>query len=304
VIERPILNVRAFTVRLLLPASLIRKTSPLPNAIKIINMIEMMTNLVNIWYTLDSFKDGIDFNMLMRRFGQYYFKLSWTSMSLMVLGVSVFLGLGCWQCHRADEKRMMLAQYENERHQPPRVWQVGAVNPTQYQHLKVAGRYEQRFFLLDNQYHQHEWGYHVLSPFQVNEHTVLLVDRGWVKGEPLREHFPKVISPKDNQMISGEVYYARNNRWVNEVEPQKIDSGGWVIAQFEPQKIEKILHQHVEPFMIRLSNKEPHGWARNWQIVAMPPERHHAYAFQWFSLAAMVVVVFLVTSLKRDNEHI
>ncbi len=240
--------------------------------------------------------------MLMRRFGQYYFKLSFTAMSLMALGVFMFVGLGCWQCHRAEEKRMMLAQYENERHKPPRVWKIGSKNPGQYQQFKVSGHYAQRFFLLDNQYHQHEWGYHVLSPFKLDAHTVVMVDRGWVKGEPLRAHFPEVISPKDGQMISGEAYYAHKNHWINQVDPQKITQHAWIIAQFEPQKIEKILHQHVLPFMIRLSNTEPHGWIRDWQIVAMPPERHQAYAFQWFSLAAMVVVVFMVTSFKRNDE--
>jgi surfeit locus 1 family protein len=236
--------------------------------------------------------------MLKIRFDQYYFQLSWLLGLTVVAGI-LFLKLGFWQLHRAEEKASLLQSYQTQQTQLPQLWKAGLSYPKQYERLKVSGVYEQRFFLLDNQYHHHEWGYHVLSPLQVDSKTVVLVDRGWVKGEPLREHFPEVVTPTGQQHLEGSVYYSNKNRWVPQGGTQKIADQAWILTQFDTAMLEKILHRRVAPFMIRLAQYEPNGWIRNWQVVAMPPERHRAYAFQWFSLAGLVFIVFVVTSLKK-----
>lgn len=249
---------------------------------------------------LHQFKNG-DSNMLKTRFGQYYFKLTWWLAPLVIAGM-LFIKLGLWQLDRAEEKTALLHANYTQQSQLPHAWKVGFRPPQQYERLKVSGVYEQRFFLLDNQYHHHEWGYHVLTPLVLDATTVVLVDRGWVRGEPLREHFPQIGTPTAAQHLEGSVYYPKRNRWVPQSGVQKIAGQGWILAQFDTVTLEKILHRRVAPFMIRLAQQEANGWSREWQVVSMPPKRHRAYAFQWFSLAGLALVMVVITALKRCDS--
>ena len=44
------------------------------------------------------------------------------------------------------------------------------------------------------------------------------------------------------------------------------------------------------------------GFVREWTPNVMPPERHAAYAFQWFALAVAVLAVFIVVHWRKvDN---
>jgi surfeit locus 1 family protein len=42
---------------------------------------------------------------------------------------------------------------------------------------------------------------------------------------------------------------------------------------------------------------------REWKTVAMPPQRHLAYALQWFVMALVVLIIFVALNLKKKNEE-
>ncbi|MCD6062003.1 MAG: hypothetical protein K0S16_2314, partial [Moraxellaceae bacterium] len=47
------------------------------------------------------------------------------------------------------------------------------------------------------------------------------------------------------------------------------------------------------------------GFVRDWSPSArlgIPPEKHYAYAFQWFSLAAAVLVVLIAVNLRKERS--
>jgi len=48
---------------------------------------------------------------------------------LACVAITLFIALGLWQLHRADEKRVILAREAAFLHQLPRVWQGEAVLP-------------------------------------------------------------------------------------------------------------------------------------------------------------------------------
>ncbi len=54
---------------------------------------------------------------------------------------------------------------------------------------------------------------------------------------------------------------------------------------------------------ILLSDPDPaSGFVREWTPNVMPPERHAAYAFQWFALAIAVAAAFVVVHWRKvDN---
>jgi cytochrome oxidase assembly protein ShyY1 len=59
------------------------------------------------------------------------------------------------------------------------------------------------------------------------------------------------------------------------------------------------------PFVVYLDKTESVGYEKNWQPIVMPPEKHRAYAFQWFSLALAWILLMIWASIKfsRNSEE-
>ncbi len=226
------------------------------------------------------------------------FTFSWRMFLCALIAILVLMGLGHWQVMRAQEKKALLLQAQRASDYPPVSWQ-GAKLPARYQSLTVQGTYLPQIFLLDNQHHAHQFGYDVLSALVLSNGSVVLVDRGWLKADVIRQTLPSVFIPKGRQKITGYAYYPSHKQWVLgpvvEVKTQQIS----VIEMISPHLIGKILHKSVYPFIIRLHATEPHGYLRQWSLVSMPPSRHIAYAIQWYAMAAIVLGLFIGLNVKK-----
>jgi surfeit locus 1 family protein len=55
--------------------------------------------------------------------------------------------------------------------------------------------------------------------------------------------------------------------------------------------------------LVLLDPNQADGYLRQWQPPGFPPIRHIAYAVQWFSLAAALVVIYFVTNLRRATKE-
>ena len=58
------------------------------------------------------------------------------------------------------------------------------------------------------------------------------------------------------------------------------------------------------PFVVYLDENEALGFVKNWTPIVMPPEKHRAYAFQWFSLAVAWLSLMIWASYRsgRDSD--
>ena len=60
---------------------------------------------------------------------------------------------------------------------------------------------------------------------------------------------------------------------------------------------------------LRLAAQEAHGFRRDWPLANSSPERHRGYALQWFTMAAVLLLLFLMRSsnivarLSRGSEE-
>src|SRR5689334_11551317 len=95
---------------------------------------------------------------------RFSFTPKWIMVFSTLLCFVLFMRLGFWQIQRADEKSKMLAMEENLAKQKPIHWQSGEDVPMQYQPIQVNGHFLQKIFFLDNQHHNHQYGYDVLTP--------------------------------------------------------------------------------------------------------------------------------------------
>lgn len=219
---------------------------------------------------------------------------------LTTLFILLFLRLGFWQCSRAHEKEQMLKQYTALIKKSPIDWSHAKGLPLQYQTIKVQGRYLPAVFFLDNQHEQHQLGYHVLSPFLMDDGRIVFVDRGWVKADASRQILPTIETPSDRQKIDGSAYYPHVASWTLGPMLEKRKDDVYVIEQIDPKKLSQILQKKVYPFIIRLDKQQAHGFVREWAVVSMPPQRHIAYAIQWFVMALVILMIFIALNLKKN----
>ena len=63
--------------------------------------------------------------------------------------------------------------------------------------------------------------------------------------------------------------------------------------------IRQFLLKSVYPFIIRLSPQAEYGFVRDWPVVAMSVERHFGYALQWFAIALVIIILFIVLNVKK-----
>lgn len=220
---------------------------------------------------------------------------------LTMIGIIFFCRLGFWQIDRAHEKNQMLAQQHKFTHQQPLRWQSSLGNPQQYQPITLRGVFLSETFLLDNQHYQHQLGYDVLSPFQLNDGAVILVDRGWLASSGSRLSSLGIKTPKGELVLNGVAYYPLLNRWILSNSFEKNTDGVVIVEQIDVKSIGIFLHKSLFPFIMRLSNEDNYGFVRDWPIVSMSPARHYAYAFQWFAIALTILIIFIALNFKKND---
>jgi surfeit locus 1 family protein len=222
---------------------------------------------------------------------------------LSFVAILLFLSLGFWQLERADEKKQMLTEQASLAQKVAIPWVEGLALPKQYQRISVMGHYLDTIFFLDNQHHQHQFGYHVIVPLLMDSGQVLLIDRGWVAGDPGRQYLPDITNPKGLVHLTGSAYYPSGKNWVLGQFLEKKSTNKSIIEQVDSKLISQFLHKSVYAFIMRIDNDGSQDFVREWPVVAMPPERHYAYAVQWFAIASVVLILFIALNLKKNYEN-
>ncbi|WP_019216187.1 SURF1 family protein [Legionella tunisiensis] len=142
------------------------------------------------------------------------FTPDWRMTILALLAIVLFVRLGFWQVARAEEKKRMLAAETALASQSPILWQTEMLKPQQYQPIRVKGHYLPDILLLDNQHYQHQFGYNVLTLFKLDSGRLVLIDRGWIKGNITRRTFPQIVIPTGPMHLTGRVYYPAGKNWI------------------------------------------------------------------------------------------
>lgn len=229
------------------------------------------------------------------------FTSNWRMTLLTILAVIFFARLGVWQLERAFEKKQRLQAVSEFSKLPPMAWSASDPLPKPYQRLTLQGHFLTPVLLLDNQFHEHQFGYHVLSPFLLENQKIVLIDRGWVAGDSTRRKLPLIDTPVSERKLTGSSYYPSSKTWVLGSVIDKKQSNQVVIEAIDTQVISQFLHKSLYPFIIRLDKQASNGFVRAWRTVTMPPERHYAYAVQWFAMALLIIILFIILNVKKQT---
>ena len=216
-----------------------------------------------------------------------------------LLLVPVMIGLGFWQLQRAEEKTRLAIGWEQRRQQAPsplaELWDM-APEALAYRRVRLAGQFvEGRYFLVDNKTRQGRFGYEVVAVFEHKSGGVVLVNRGWVAGDPARRSLPQVAEVAGEQALTGHVYVSPGKPYLL---GEQVLAQGWPkrVQAIEMDKLAPVLGEQLFPFTVRVDRDQPGALEADWLIVNVSPEKHQAYAVQWFTMAAVMAGFYLLRS--------
>ena len=245
----------------------------------------------------------------MQRFYDRTLILAGTAAALAVVLLTGSLGL--WQLRRADEKAALQQARDAAAAAPPRV--IGspqvvaeltsapalpapaAIDGWRIQALGVFDA--ARTVFLDNRTRDGVAGFHVLTPLKLfGTNASLLVLRGWVARDPTdRLRLPVFVTPIEAVRVEGLAirHLDQPMMLAKDVEPGPGDRI-WQHVSFE--KFGRWSGLDLYPVILRQTVAPAYadGLARDWIQPGRSVDRHQAYAFQWFAMAAAALVAWLV----------
>ena len=229
----------------------------------------------------------------------------WWAIALTLASAGIGVKAGFWQLDRAGEKRELLARFDVGGAVPASRQLVSdAQAPAlHYERLRLTGRYDPNHqVLLDNLSYEGRPGYQVLTPLSTPGGTVL-VNRGWVPADGNRTVLPDIHVSGQAQEVTGRIdWLPRPGIELTTATPPK--DAPWPRRLLFPtsQQISAQLDLPLRDYQLLLDPEAADGYGRNWHPGGMGPERHVAYAVQWFGLALTVIVIYLVLAGKNGRK--
>ncbi len=218
-----------------------------------------------------------------------------------LLFLPLTIHLGFWQLDRADEKSIFLNALEAKKSQDLSVWQGDTpVEDNLFIPFEVVGHYQPEIFLLDNRISNGVVGYEVLSVFQLFTGEKILVNRGWIKAEKYREFLPEIASPRQLVTLAGHFYRPEGEVPILKQVPFSVD---WPkrIQQVEWARINQALGDKklsaLAEFRL-VSDDQVGAYKTGWPETNMLPEKHLGYAYQWFALSAVLIILSSIATVK------
>lgn len=229
-------------------------------------------------------------------------KLKWVFAYLGLF--ALFLSLGAWQIHRANEKQDFLnieAGRVNESLQLT-VETPDDLTALRYMQANVIGYYDtSKQFLLDNQIDTGKAGYFVFTPFKLKgSNKAILVNRGWIALVEPRTALPNVAFQAESEaMLTGRINTFPSIGLKLEGANQPSKTNPAVVGIIDAPVLTTQLGYDLFNFQLELAPNSPNGFKREWSTAKiMLPQQHLAYALQWFGLAFVLTVIFIKFGLR------
>ena len=226
----------------------------------------------------------------------------------MLVGCSICLTAGFWQWGRAAEKRALFAAFDRaDAEVLNRPIAAAELDAVLFRQIRLTGRYvADRQVLLDNMTFDGRPGYQVLTPLRTDA-GVVLVNRGWVQAGNDRGMLPDIEVHDRMRTVSGRLNRLPRAGYELPAGPAGPDAP-WPRRLSFPTAAEltEQLGMPVPDYQVLLAPTDSDGYLREWRPALMLPEKHVAYAVQWFLMAATIMIIYAVLTsraARRNNSH-
>lgn len=215
----------------------------------------------------------------------------------------IFIRLGFWQLERAEEKQVLQDSYAQRKVLPafrlePK---VGASDELEYRRVYVRGRFDPNHqILIDNKIYKGQVGYYVVTPLlMTGSEQYVLINRGWVPAGKTRAELPDIKVTEGHVTIYGVMVKSRPD--ILMISDKNRDTSGWParLQWLDTEEFARDTKRKVYPYIILMDADAKHGYSRDWGSINLDPDKNTSYAWQWFSFAVLLVIIYFVVNLKK-----
>ena len=214
--------------------------------------------------------------------------------------IALTVALGNWQTRRAEEKLALGRELDDAAHRAVFALPALRVEARDYEfrRISVRGEYSPRHtILLDNKVRDGVAGYEVLTPLRIaGGERYVLVNRGWVAAGPRRDVLPSIGTPAGSQTVEGIAVVP--NPYVFEL--GSTTEEGIVWENLVLSRYAKWSGLKLQPIVLQQTSSAADGLVRAWKRPDTGADRHRGYAFQWYALAATILIIYVALSFKRS----
>ena len=221
------------------------------------------------------------------------------------IAVAIGLSLGQWQTRRAAEK-IAIEQKLQTRQAAPALQLSGIElnsDEIEYRRVRVKGEFLRDWpIYLDNRPHNGVAGFYLLMPFKIAASNVyVLIARGWVpRNVADRTRMPPLVTPEGVIEIEGaarhDIGHVMQLGAVDAPRPHAIVQNLDIASFAEASQLK------MAPILLEQLSDTQDGLVRDWPVPSTGVEKHRGYAFQWYGLAAMAFIFFVVTGIRRGSK--
>jgi surfeit locus 1 family protein len=212
--------------------------------------------------------------------------------------------LGAWQWHKGIQRQEQWSRFARGGDQVITLGARAVSDVPLYQRVSVTGRLEgARQFLLDNRTYRGRAGYEVLTPLTRAGGPVLLIDRGWVPFSGSRARLPDIAFEAAAPVtLSGRIAELPSPGLASgRAAPEARAPWPKVTSYPSASELSAALGAPLAAHILLLDPQAPLGYVRDWQPPGMAPLRHLSYAIQWWSFAALALIVWTIMSMRRSQ---
>ncbi len=218
----------------------------------------------------------------------------------------LMVGLGCWQLSRGQEKQALVDSYAERRAaEPIHGDQLAALADPAFRRVHLSGQFDaEHSVLLDNRMRDGKAGVELLQPFHDQASGLwLLINRGWLPW-PDRRTPPAFTTPEQPVTLDAWVYVAPGETFQLQADPV---ASNWprLLTALHPCALWAELGRSGYAYELR-AEPGPGTYETRWPVVAMGPEKHLAYAVQWFAMVLALLALYLYLGwhhTKKEKPH-
>jgi len=233
-----------------------------------------------------------------------------------VLGVALTVRLGVWQLSRGHEKEALHAAILARQAQPTldtvAVLKDKTVFTQLHQGVRLEGQWLPQYTVyLENRPMQGRSGFIVLTPLQLDKHTTVLVQRGWIpRHQQDRTLLAPIETPQGQVHVKGRIALGPSE--VMDLGDKTNSTVDATTAQPARQsRIRQNLnladYSHATGLSlvgtVLQTDADAEGLQRNWPEITAGVEKHWGYAFQWFALAVVQLLLYFWYQWIKPYRH-
>jgi surfeit locus 1 family protein len=218
----------------------------------------------------------------------------WVVLAATLAAVLLTARLGVWQLSRAAQKEA-LQQSLQTRGELALVPMSDLARTTVDSELQLrrrtvlTGRWlPDRTIFLENRQMEGRSGFFVMTPLELGPGDAVVVQRGWAPRDLLdRTRLPAVPTPEGLVNVAGLIAPPPSALYAFGA-----DAAGPLRQNLDMVAYAQEIGLALRPWSLQQQGDADDGLIRRWPAPAVDVHKHYGYAFQWFALAILLVLLY------------